>query len=172
MTQRPQAPGGAEAVPVDPDLAPVGGSPFGAVRRRRALPRIHPRIVAAVAVGGFLGGLLRYGVSLALPAGPRGVPWSVFAVNTGGAFVLGLVLILVLEALPPTTYVRPLLGTGFCGALTTFSSVVTGVDELVARGSGLLAAGYLLGSVLAGLAAAWLGIVLGRWVAAVRQRRG
>jgi CrcB protein len=111
-------------------------------------------------------------VSLAQPAGARGFPWAVFEVNTAGAFVLGLVLILVLEVLPPTTYLRPLLGTGFCGALTTFSSVAVGTDELVARGSVLLATGYLVASVLAGLAAAWLGIVLGRWVAAVRQRRG
>jgi len=167
VTQRPQAP--AE---VDPDLYPAGGSPFGPVRRRRALPRIHPRIVAAVAVGGFLGGLLRYGVSLALPAGPGGFPWAVFAVNTAGAFILGLLLIVVLEVLPPTTYVRPLVGTGFCGALTTFSSVVTGADQLVARGAGLLAGSYLLGSLLAGLAAAWLGVVLGRGIAAARQRRG
>jgi fluoride exporter len=146
-------------------------SPFGAVRRR-SLPLIRPRIIAAIAVGGFFGGLLRYGVSLALPAGPRGFPWAIFSVNTAGAFVLGLLLVLVLDVLPPTTYVRPLLGTGFCGALTTFSSVATGTDQLVARGSVLLAAGYLLGNVLAGLAAAWLGTVLGRWFAALRRRRG
>jgi len=149
----------------------VRESPF-APARRRALPRIHPRIVAVIAVGGFVGGLLRYAVSLALPAGASGFPWAVVAVNTGGAFLLGLVLVLVLEVLPPTTYLRPLVGTGFCGALTTFSSVAVGTDQLIGRGSGLLAAGYLLGSLLAGLAAAWLGIVLGRWVAAVRQRRG
>jgi CrcB protein len=77
----------------------------------------------------------------------------------------------VLEVLPPTTYARPLLGTGFCGALTTFSSVATGVDQLIARGSVLTATSYLASSVLAGLAAAWLGIVLGRSIAATRQRR-
>jgi CrcB protein len=148
----------------------VRESPFPPVRRR-ALPRFHLRVLAAIAVGGFAGGLLRYAVSLALPAGPRGFPWAVFEVNTTGAFVLGLVLILVLEVLPPTTYVRPLLGTGFCGALTTFSSVAVGADELVARGSWLLAVAFLVAGLLAGLAAAWLGVVLGRWVAAVRQRR-
>lgn len=85
--------------------------------------------------------------------------------------MLGLLLVVVLEVLPPTTYVRPLLGTGFCGALTTFSSVVVGADQLIARGSGLTAASYLLGSVLAGLGAAWLGIVLGRSIVAAGQRR-
>jgi CrcB protein len=135
------------------------------------MPRIHLLAVVAVAVGGFFGGLLRWGVSLVLPAGSGGFPWAVFAVNTAGAFLLGLLLIVVLEVLPPSTYVRPLLGTGFCGALTTFSSVAVGVDQLIARGSGLTAASYLLGSVLAGLAAAWLGIVLGRSLAAAGQRR-
>jgi CrcB protein len=153
---------------VDPETR--SGSPFPA-QRRRVLPRISLLVVAAVAVGGFFGGLLRWAVSLLLPNGAGGFPWAVLAVNTGGAFLLGLVLIVVLEVLPPTTYVRPLLGTGFCGALTTFSSVATGVDQLVARGSVLTATSYLASSVLAGLAAAWLGIVLGRSIAATRQRR-
>src|SRR5690348_11636962 len=94
---------GAAAVTQRSEARDVRESPF-APARRRALPRIHPRIVAAIAVGGFAGGLLRYAVSLALPAGPGGFPWAVVAVNTGGAFLLGLVLILVLEVLPPTTY--------------------------------------------------------------------
>jgi CrcB protein len=95
----------------------------------------------------------------------------VFAVNTAGAFVLGLLLVLVLEVLPPTTYLRPLVGTGFCGALTTFSSVATGVDGLVAHGSVALAAGYLGVSLGAGLAAAVCGMLLGRSAAARRVLR-
>jgi CrcB protein len=66
--------------------------------------------------------------------------------------------------------VRPLLGTGFCGAFTTFSSVVVGADELVAHGHAATAAGYLLASIAAGLLAAWLGVVGTRAVAALRTR--
>jgi CrcB protein len=144
---------------------------FAPVPHRR-LPRVRGRLVAAVAVGGFAGGALRYGVGVWLPTSPTGFPWAVFAVNTVGAFVLALLLVLVLEVLPPTTYLRPLVGTGFCGALTTFSSVATGVDQLAARGHAELAAGYLAASLAAGLAAALAGIVLGRAAAAVRHREG
>jgi CrcB protein len=127
-------------------------------------------VVAAVAVGGVLGGALRYAVGLALPAAPVAFPWAVFAVNTAGAFVLAVLLVLVLEVLPPTTYLRPLVGTGFCGALTTFSSVATGVDQLLDRGSAGLAAGYVAASLAAGLAAVVAGTVLGRLAAPRRAR--
>lgn len=168
-------------LPLDPDVdltedrrhRPSGEPVPGAfpARRRRRLPRIHWRTVGAVAAGGFFGGILRWAVMLALPAGTGGFPWAIFVVNTAGGFILALLLILVLEVLPPTTYLRPALGTGFCGALTTFSSVATGVDQLAARGRPALAAGYLLASLLAGLAAAACGIILGRSIAARRERK-
>lgn len=155
----PDARQGARSAPIDPFAA----------RGRSRWPRIRWAIVAAVAVGGFVGGLVRQLVTSAWPAAPDTVPWAILTVNTAGAFVLALLLILVLEALPPTTYVRPILGTGFCGALTTFSSVATGAVQL-GETSAARAAGYVLGSVAAGLAAAFLGIVLGRVIAAGRQR--
>ena len=167
-------------LPVDPDVdadedlrhrpaaATVAG-PF-AGRRRSRLPHIHWATVAAVAVGGFFGGLTRYGLTLALPAAPGAFPWAIFAVNTAGAFILAVLLIVVLEVLPPSTYLRPTLGTGFCGALTTFSSVAVGVDQLAAHGHAALAVGYLLASVAAGLGAASFGIVLGRSMAAAREK--
>jgi CrcB protein len=151
---------------VDPD---ADGGVLPPVRRSR-WPRFHPRLVAAVAVGGFFGGALRYAVGLALPTPAGSFPWAVFAVNTAGAFVLALLLVLVLEVLPPTTYLRPLVGTGFCGALTTFSSVAAGVDQLAAHGRAPLAAGYLAASLAAGLAATVAGTVLGRAAGALRTR--
>jgi CrcB protein len=135
------------------------------------LPRVRGRVVAAVAVGGLLGGALRYAVGLWLPSSPTGFPWAVFAVNTAGAFVLALLLVLVLEVLPPTTYLRPLVGTGFCGALTTFSSVATGVDGLVGRDRAGLATLYVAVSLAAGLAAAVCGLLLGRSALARRVLR-
>lgn len=167
-------------LPLDPDLDTAedqrhhrafgpSASPF-APRRRSRWPRIRPAIVAAVAAGGFLGGLVRYLVGLALPAAAGTFPWGIFLVNTAGAFILALLLILVLEVLPPTTYLRPVLGTGFCGALTTFSSVATEVDQLVAHGHAATAAGYVGTSLVAGLAGASFGIVVGRAVAASREK--
>lgn len=166
MTGFPPGTGGVR--PVDPDLDQRVLAPV----RRGRWPRIRLRLVAAVALGGVLGGALRYAVGLWLPASSGSFPWAVFAVNTAGAFVLALLLVLLLEVLPPTTYLRPLLGTGFCGALTTFSSVATGVDELVAGGRPALAAGYVILSLAAGLAAAVTGILLGRLAARARTGRG
>jgi CrcB protein len=170
-----------QELPLDPDVdtaedrrhhAHSGAtvSPFGPPQRRRRWPRIHWLTVAAVAGGGFFGGLVRYLSGLAMPAAAGDFPWAIFIVNTAGAFILALLLILVLEVLPPTRYLRPALGTGFCGALTTFSSVTVGVDRLAAEGHVRMAAGYVVLSVLAGLAAASFGIVLGRSIAARREK--
>lgn len=165
--------------PVDPDIDTTEdvrhrrpgdpSRPFTA-RQRSRWPRIHWGSVGAVAAGGFLGGITRYAVVLAWPAATGSVPWGIFVVNTAGTFVLALLLVLVLEVLRPMPYLRPLVGTGFCGALTTFSSVATGADQLAARGHAYLATGFAAGSVVAGLAAAVLGVVVGRSVAANRAK--
>ncbi len=169
----PQGVTDERAWPVDPDVdaeedqrhsPSAGATAFPLVRRSR-LPRIHGGSVVAVAAGGFVGGLARYLVGLAWPAPAGSFPWAICTVNTAGAFVLALLLVLVLEVLPPSTYLRPAVGTGFCGALTTFSSVMVGLDQLVSGGSALVALVYLLVSLAAGAAAVALGLFLGRGIA-------
>lgn len=107
----------------------------------------------------------------AWPAPTDGFPWATFVVNVAGALVLGVVVALAV-GLPPNRYLRPLLGTGFCGGLTTFSSVAVSVDELVAHHHAGTAGLYLLGTVGAGLASAAAGLVVGRSVVANRERGG
>ncbi|MCW2600558.1 MAG: crcB3 [Frankiales bacterium] len=148
----------------------AAATPFEQHDRAR-WPRLRARVVAAVFVGGCVGGLGRYLVDQAWPAGAHAFPWATFTINTTGSFLLGLLLVLVTEMLPPTTYVRPLLGTGFCGAWTTFSAVTAGTDQLVAHGHAAMGVVVVLASVLAGLAAASCGLVAGRSVAAHRRRR-
>lgn len=172
-------------LPLDPDLdldlepgVDSWGRPAGSGRSEpaagssRRWPRIHWANVAAVGVGAFVGGLARYLVGLAWPAPPGTFPWGIFGVNTAGVFILALLLVLALEVLNPADYVRPMVGTGFCGGLTTFSSVATGVDELAAHGHPALAVGYVAASVSTGLAAAALGIIVGRSIGAARDRSG
>lgn len=146
------------------------GSPFEVARPARR-PRPRWDVLAAIFVGGCAGGVARYGLNQTWPASDGKFPWTIFAINTSGAFVLALVIIIAADVLP-SRYLRPLLGTGFCGAFTTFSSIVVSFDELVAHDHAGVAASYLAASIIAGLAAAWLGLVTGRVIAAVRRSRG
>ena len=121
-------------------------------------------MLGCVFAGGCVGGLLRYAVLRGLPAVGAAVPWPVVAVNTAGAFVLGLV-VAVAAARPQLPLLRPLLGTGFCGALTTFSTIALGADDLLADGAIAEAVTYVLVSAVAGVAAAATGVTVGRRVA-------
>lgn len=87
------------------------------------MPTRDPREVAAILAGGAIGALLRTSLSQAFPFDPSGWPWITFAVNIAGAFALGYFVTRLQERLPLSAYRRPLVGTGFCGALTTFSTV-------------------------------------------------
>jgi CrcB protein len=167
MTTDEWADGGdRRGLPVDPDIdvdqTPDPTLPAG-------LPRIAPCVVLAVFVGGIFGGLARYGIGRAAPPAPAGFPWDIFAINLSGAFALAVLLVTVVEILPPTTYVRPALGTGFLGAFTTFSSLAVAADHLAAHGHPSVAALYVVASVVGGLIAAQLGLSLGRTVARSRS---
>jgi CrcB protein len=118
-------------------------------------------VMLAVLLGGFAGGAARYGTVRAWPTGSSGFPWSTLAVNLSGAALLGALVVLS-GTVWRSRYSRPLLGTGLCGALTTFSAVVVDVDRLFARGEPGIAVGYLSASFVGGLAAAFVGIVVAR----------
>ena len=115
-------------------------------------------VITAVFVGGCLGGLARYAEVRAWPPGPSGFPWSTLAVNLAGAFILAS-LVTWADRAGHGGLGRALLGTGFCGAYTTFSSIVVDADRLLAHGSVATAAGYLAASFGGGLAAAVIGMV-------------
>jgi len=117
---------------------------------------------AAIALGGSLGTLARYGVDRALAGPPLGMPWSTLAVNVTGSLVLGLVVTLVVERWPPTRYVRPFAAIGFCGGFTTFSTMVVEAVQRGQHGRASLAAVYLLVSTAAGLVAAAAGMAVAR----------
>ena len=96
------------------------------------------------------------------------MPWATLAVNVSGSFVLAVLLVLVLDLWPPRRYVRPFVATGFLGAYTTFSSLAVEVDQLLSDGAFRTASVYLALTLVAGLGAAWLGLLLGHSV--VRRR--
>jgi CrcB protein len=100
--------------------------------------------------GGAAGTLARAGLAEALPIQPGAWPWATFAVNIVGALILGWVVV-------ARSAWRPLVGTGFCGALTTFSTFQVQIVVLGDDGHVPLAAAYLAVSVVVGLGAADLG---------------
>jgi CrcB protein len=120
------------------------------------------RIQLAIAIGGAAGTLARAGIDEALPHEPGHWPWATFLVNLGGSLVLGWVLG---RATAPNRYWRPLLGTGFCGGLTTFSAFGVESFELVRGGHLAAAVGYPLASLAAGLLLAVAGVRIARWSA-------
>lgn len=124
----------------------------------------------AVAVGGVLGALARYGLGVAWPTGAGAFPWTTFAVNVSGCFLIGLLLVRLVEAGTVHPLWRPFLGTGVLGGYTTFSTFAVDARSLVASGHAATAVGYVVATVVAALAAVQLGVVLGR--AAFRIARG
>jgi CrcB protein len=153
-------------IPIDPDLAPTDPSEPALSRPRRPSRRFHgrarPGILAVIAAGGMLGASARYGMARWLPVQPGQFPWATFWTNIIGSFVLGFLLVLLLERFPPTRFVRPFLGTGVLGAFTTMSTYEVETALLLKDGHPATAATYGIGSLLAGLTVAYLGILAGR----------
>lgn len=119
---------------------------------------IDRRELGAIFLGGAVGALLRAGLGEALPVGGAGWPWATFLINVTGTALLGYWF----TALPHTSYRRPLLTTGFCGALTTFSMVQIELLEMIDAGRLGLASLYVAASVVAGLVGAQAGTIAGR----------
>lgn len=119
---------------------------------------IDRRELGAIFVGGAVGALLRAGLAEALPPGAGEWPWATFAVNVLGAALLGYWF----TTLSHASYRRPLLTTGFCGALTTFSTVQLELVEMIDAGRAGLAFLYLGASLGAGLVGVQAATAVGR----------
>ena len=114
-----------------------------------------------VMLGGATGTLARYVVGTALMTrlGPR-FPWGTFAINITGSFLIGLLMTLLTEQLNADPRWRLLLVVGFLGGYTTFSSFEWETLSLIKDGSHLLAIFNVVGSVVFGYAAVWLGATI------------
>lgn len=115
--------------------------------------KLDPRELAAIFAGGFIGAVARAELVQALPASAGQWPWATFAVNVAGAFLLGYFITRLQERLPVSAYRRPLLGTGLCGALTTFSTMMVELLGMLDGDRIGLALGYSAASILAGFLA-------------------
>lgn len=120
----------------------------------------------AVALGGGLGALLRYAVSLwMVRSHPEGWPWATLLVNVLGSAILGGLAYFTIEqgALSPPT--RLFLMVGFCGGFTTMSTFAFETLEYVRMGFAGKAAAYALLSVTLSVMGVLAGGTLARWLA-------
>ena len=116
--------------------------------------------VAMVLLGGAIGAPLRYLTDLVVQSRHDSVfPWGTFVVNVVGSLVLGVTAALA-SALGLPGWLLALVGTGFCGALTTFSTFGYETVRLLEEGSLLTAALNGVGSLVAGLVACLGGFAL------------
>jgi CrcB protein len=111
------------------------------------------RELAAIFAGGCVGAVARAELVQALPPRSGSWPWATFIVNIGGAFLVGYLTTRLQERLPLSTYRRPLLGTGFCGGLTTFSTMQLELLRMLDAGDTGLALAYAVASVSCGFLA-------------------
>lgn len=111
-----------------------------------------------VGAGGFLGSVLRYGLSTLMAPWTSTFPWATLGINVAGCFLIGLLM--------PWAEGRPdgmvFVITGILGGFTTFSAFGHETHRLATGNSPFLAAAYVVASVGLGLAAVWIGRGLGR----------
>ncbi|RLV08846.1 fluoride efflux transporter CrcB [Streptomyces griseocarneus] len=111
-----------------------------------------------VVAGAMVGAPLRYLTDRAVQSRHDSVfPWGTFAVNVTGCLILGL-----LSGAALSQHWQLLLGTGLCGALTTYSTFSYETLRLAEEGAALQAVANVAGSVVCGLGAAWAGVALGQ----------
>ncbi len=115
----------------------------------------------AVALGALVGAPARFLVDDWVTRRTRSaLPWGTFVVNVAGSLILGLLVGLITEG-HGGEQAFALAGTGFCGALTTWSTVSWETVRLAAEGTPVRAVVTMLGSLAAGLGVAWAGLELG-----------
>jgi CrcB protein len=116
----------------------------------------------AILSGGALGALARAGLAELFPAHAGQWPWGTFIANQLGALLLGWLSTELAEVVVPTRLWRPLLGTGLCGALTTFSAFQVETIQIARHDRPGLAAAYAVVSIAVGMACAVGGSVYAR----------
>jgi CrcB protein len=139
--------------------APIEGMDELSESLRAAHPQIGRLELAVVGAGGAVGALGRVALAQAWPSAAGSWPWATLAVNLVGALILGC-LMAGLRHGPISIPAYRLLGTGFCGALTTFSTMQIELLEMLDRTHYGLAIGYVGASVVGGYAAVSLGMRL------------
>jgi len=129
------------------------------------IERLMPYLL--VGIGSFIGGNARFIVGRWVGGAiDARFPLGTFLINVGGSFVLGILGgLLASRALPHADALRLALGVGFCGGFTTFSTFEYETHALLEDGVWLPAVGNMVLSLVVGLLAVRLGVVVGKsWI--------
>jgi len=125
------------------------------------VPRLDRRELAAIFAGGIVGAIARVWIGQHVLTTSTW-PWATFIINVAGTIVLAYSVTRLQERLPQSTYRRPFLGTGFCGAFTTFSTMEVEILDLLRAGQIADAVSYAAASVACGYLAIWVTTALVR----------
>ena len=116
-----------------------------------------------VMLGGAAGSLVRFVVGSAVMSRTGGrFPWGTILINITGSFLIGFLMTWLTERLTPHPNLRLLLVVGFLGGYTTFSSFEWETFTLVRDGARWLGLINVVGSVVFGYAAVWLGSIVAK----------
>jgi CrcB protein len=124
--------------------------------------QLDRREIAAIFLGGAAGSLLRVWLAQTVTSTVATWPWATFIANVSGCFALGLIATHLRERPPEAPHWHPLLGTGFCGAYTTFSTFAQETLGLVEERFAALALVNAAGSIVVGVLAVFVGERAGR----------
>ncbi len=110
----------------------------------------------SIAIGGALGAMSRYGLTLLIPVSSNGFPWAIWFANVLGSILIALFYVLIVEKAVLAEQWRFFIIVGFLGALTTFSSFALDGLLLWQNGELVIALTYIVSTVLACLVCAGL----------------
>lgn len=127
-----------------------------------AARRYDRRLIVAIFAGGVVGGLARTELEDVLATSDGSWPWATFLVNVVGVALLGHFITRLQERLPLSAYRRPFLGTGICGALTTFSTMQIELLRMLDADHYGLALGYGVATAAVGFLAVFVATGLTR----------
>ncbi len=120
--------------------------------------------VLLVALGGGLGAAGRFGVSLVMPARSDGWPWATFTINVAGSLMIGVLAGWLAMRGGAGEPWRLFLGVGVLGGFTTFSAYSLETMRMIERNDWVGASAYSIGSVIVGLVAVGLGLLVAKRV--------
>ena len=117
-----------------------------------------------VGVGGFFGSVLRYAFSLSLQRYSIVVPLGTLTANLVGCFVIGMIAQLSAPSGWLTPEARLIFAVGFCGGLTTASTMIYETAQYLGDGEYFHAGGYVVGTIIGSMLAFFLGAVLIKFI--------